>query len=239
MGQGEDRMQGFLRAMTRLAVMVFVMAVVLFGATAIGMPTAVVLGSSVTVAGVIGMVGLSRRAAGPTKRERRAIAIRAAMGAGIHDPNFNLVVESMDPDRIVDPESLMPRWRRPSLLAARRLDPSRSVRYDRTPMLFDPSVERTAQRRAIRISMVSLLDRPDEIMGRQITDLMHGDEVEVLQATGPFWEVACPDGTRGWLHRTTLGNPGTDALSFGSRVLDQTGDNEDILTTVLSARGLT
>jgi len=83
--------------------------------------------------------------------------------------------------------------------------------------------------------MVALLDRPDEVMGRQLADLMAGDEVEVLEAGCPFWQVACPDGITGWVHRTTLQPVGAESLSFGRRV---ESEPDDLLTAVLSARGI-
>ena len=233
-------MRGLLRVVARLAVMVLVMAGVLVSATALGLPTAVVLGSSVTVAGLIGMVGMSRRhsSSASSRRDARIEAVRVAMGAPVHDPNVDPIVAAMAPDRLVDPESLMPRWRRPSLLEARRLDPTRSGRYDRTPLRFTPDGDRHPQRRIVRYAMVSLLDRADEVLGRQLADLITGDEVEVLEAAGPFWEVSLPDGLRGWVHRTTLGAVGAESLSFGTRVVEPSSDTDDVLTAVLSARGL-
>jgi hypothetical protein len=238
-------MPGFLRAAGRLALMVLVMAGVIVTTTAVGLPTAAVLGLSVTVAGLVGMLLAGRRS---MPRGSNANAAVAAMRVGVPapavpdpkpDPNVasDPLVESMAPDQVVDPESLMPRWRRPSLLAARRMDPSRLARVERQPLRFPVTGETSPQRRIVRYAVVALLDRPDEVLGRQVADLMSGDEVEVLESGGTFWQVECPDGVTGWIHRTTLGAAGAENLSFGRRI-DQGTEPDDLLTAVLSARGI-
>lgn len=247
-------MQGLVRAVLRLVVMGVVTAAVLVAATALGLPTAAVLGLGVTVAGLVGMLGLARRGRGsasqhdaievaeaidrPVQRaERTAPASEAAATsvaasvAGAEDP----VVAAMAPGHEVDPELLMPRWRRPSLLAARKADPMRSLRSERMPMRFTKPADPGTSRRIVRYAVVQLLDRPDEVLGRQLTDLMSGDEVEVLDPSGSFWEVACPDGMVGWVHRTTLGAIGSES-AWASRRADTEPD--DLLTAVLSARGI-
>jgi len=211
--------------------MVAVMAGVLVTATALGLSAAAVLGLSITLAGLAGMVSLARR--------RKSSAAESADGpfpersVAIADP----MVASMAPDAAVDPESLMPRWRRPSLLAARRADPTRDGRVERTPLRFGLGAEPSPARRVVRYAAVALLDRPDEVMGRQVSDLMSGDEVEVIDSGGPFWEVLCPDGLRGWVHRTTLAMPGAEHMLIGRRP-ELASEPDDILTAVLSARGI-
>jgi hypothetical protein len=225
--------------------MVLIMAAVIVTTTAVGLPTAAVLGLSVTVAGLVGMLLVGRRS---MPKGSNANAAVAAMRVGVPapatpdpkpDPNAasDPLVESMAPDQVVDPESLMPRWRRPSLLAARRMDPTRLARVERQPLRFPATGETSSSRRIVRYAVVALLDRPDEVLGRQVADLMAGDEVEVLEAGGPFWQVGCPDGVTGWVHRTTLGAAGADNLSFGRRI-DQGTEPDDLLTAVLSARGI-
>ncbi|HYL40409.1 MAG TPA: SH3 domain-containing protein [Candidatus Binatus sp.] len=226
-----------VRAALRLVLMVLVMAGVLVTASAVGLPATAVLGLSITTAGLAGMVGLARRGA---TRARAAVApmpvmasaARLAPAAAPADP----VVDAMAPGAVVDPESLMPRWRRPSLLAARRTDPMRVAPTDRIPMRFGPGADPSPNRRLVRYAVVALLDRPDEVLGHQVSDLMSGDEVEVLDSGSAFWEVLCPDGLRGWVHRTTLSMPGADHLSFGHRV--EVSEPDDILTAVLAARGI-
>jgi hypothetical protein len=238
-------MRSFVRAAVRLALMGLVTAAVVVTATALGLPTAAVLGLSVTAAGLVGMLRLSRRS---VPRGSNAEAAVAAMRVGTPLPaenpeppkleiDLDPMVASMAPGQEVDPESLMPRWRRPSLLAARREDPSRVARAGRPSLKFPAGAESSASRRIVRYAVVALLDRPDEVIGRQVADLISGDEVEVLESSGPFWQVLCPDGLRGWVHRTTLGAVGIDSLSFGRRV-EPSPDTDDLLRVVLSARGI-
>jgi hypothetical protein len=238
-------MRGFLRAAARLALMALVMAAVIVATTAVGLPTTAVLGLSVTVAGLVGMLLVGRRS---VPKGSNGDAALAAMRVGVPapaapdpkpDPNAasDPLVESMAPDQVVDPEALMPRWRRPSLLAARRADPTRLARVERPALRFPVTGETSSSRRIVRYAVVALLDRPDEVLGRQLADLMSGDEVEVIESGGPFWQVACPDGQTGWVHRTTLGAAGADNLSFGRR-MDPATESDDLLTAVLSARGI-
>ena len=66
----------------------------------------------------------------------------------------------------VDVEAGMPRWRRPSVQAARKSDPTRYVESAR--MSFDHgSVDAVDghERRVIRYRVVRLLDAPDELRG--------------------------------------------------------------------------
>ena len=104
-------------------------------------------------------------------------------------------------------ESLLPRWRRPSLLQARKLDPIR----DTTPALrltFDQGLVGPLaghERRVIRYRVVRLLDSPDELRGAEIGYLDQGDEVQLLEKQGAYCLVLCPDGQQGWLHKMVLG----------------------------------
>lgn len=243
-------MRGMVRAVSRLVLMVFVMAGVLATASAVGLPAAAILGLSVTAAGLVGIVGLSRRSAARSASMASQPVMATAVDA--HDvqspstsrpaPSFDPdaaadpVMAAMAPEAIVDPESLMPRWRRPSLLAARKADPLRVARVERTPMRFGLTADPSPNRRIVRYAVVALLDRPDEVLGRQVADLMSGDEVEVIDNGSSFWEVLCPDGHRGWVHRTTLGMPGAEHLGYARR--EATYEPDDILTAVLSARGI-
>jgi hypothetical protein len=235
------------RAVTRLVLMMLVMGGVLVTATAVGLPAAAVLGLSLTLAGLAGMLGLSRRqvsgpghpatVGGSTSIDGPSVTI----GSGTTDHGSpepaDPLVASMAPQAAIDPEANMPRWRRPSLLAARKADPMRMGRIARPPLRFPVSVEPDPSRRVVRYAVVALLDRPDEVLGRQLSDLLAGDEIEVLDSGGPYWEVLCPDGMRGWVHRTTLGMPGVAHQTFG-RLPDPVAEPDDLLTAVLSARGI-
>ena len=106
-----------------------------------------------------------------------------------------------------DAEAAMPRWRRPSLLEARKADPIRDatvaprLTFDRG--LVGPLDGR--ERRLIRYNVVRLLDVPDELRGVEIGFLDQGDEVQLLERQGTYWLVLCPNGGQGWIHKMTLG----------------------------------
>jgi len=104
-------------------------------------------------------------------------------------------------------EASLPRWRRPSLLAARRATPGTVSENGRLTfgsgrVAPDPEHER----RRIRYRLVRITHIPDEIAGQEIGRLDQGDEVELLERSGLFWRVRCPDGAEGWIHKMTLGD---------------------------------
>jgi hypothetical protein len=107
-----------------------------------------------------------------------------------------------------DTEALMPRWRRPSLIQARKADPIR----DKEPaprLTFDHGLVGPLdgrERKVIRYRVVRLLDTPDELRGSEIGYLDQGDEVQLLEKYGAYWLVLTPDGQQGWLHKMTLGD---------------------------------
>jgi hypothetical protein len=103
-------------------------------------------------------------------------------------------------------ESLLPRWRRPSLQRVRKADPLRAEAE--TPHM---SFETTGAapigdhgRRRIGYRLVRLLDSPDELRSQEIGILDQGDEVQLVQRHGAYWLVLCPDGKQGWVHRMVL-----------------------------------
>jgi hypothetical protein len=107
----------------------------------------------------------------------------------------------------LDPEMALPRWRRPSLLEARRADPIRDV-AEVPRLTFDHGLVgpiNGRERRLIRYTLVRLLDIPDELRGTELAFLDQGDEVELLEKRGVYWLVLCPDGRQGWIHKMTLG----------------------------------
>lgn len=118
------------------------------------------------------------------------------------------VVSQAVPGAPADAEADMPRWRRPSLLEARKADPLRDATV--VPRLtFDHGLVGALdgrERRVIRYSVVRLLDTPDELRAAEIGFLDHGDEVQLLEKRGVYWLVLCPDGRRGWIHKMTLGD---------------------------------
>lgn len=225
-------MAGLIKAVGRLVTMALVMVVVIAASIYMGLAATVAVGLAVVLAGLVGMAGAVRR------REVKSV---------LDEPIEHPTVVAMAPESAVaaaaiDPEALMPRWRRPSLLAARHADPSRYGLSERAAMHFtSDTAPTTAELRVIRYAVVPLLDRPDEVLGMVLADLISGDEVQVTESTGPFWEVVCPDGERGWVHRTTLGLPGAISGIEREPVIEERvkpGDPDDVLTALLAARGL-
>jgi hypothetical protein len=107
----------------------------------------------------------------------------------------------------MDSELLLPRWRRPSLLQARRADPVRDT-LPASRLTFDEGLVGpldSRERRVIRYRVVRLLDSPDELRGTEIGFLDQGDEVRLIEKYGAYWLVLSPDGQQGWLHKMTLG----------------------------------
>ncbi len=128
-----------------------------------------------------------------------------------------------------DPEAFLPRWRRPSLLMARKADPTRDGRPEPRALAFGIGASSGAnERRQIRYAVVRLLDRPDEVTGLTVGELGSGDEVELLERSGAYWSVRSPDGGTGWLHKMVLGELADPAA----------GHAEDALAAALAARGL-
>jgi hypothetical protein len=102
----------------------------------------------------------------------------------------------------------MPRWRRPSLMEARKADPTRFIAAD-AKLTFDGRASDAVmglERRRIRYRLVSLLDEPDEVRGVEIGSLDEGDEVVLVEKRGTYRRVLCPDGRDGWVHKMTLGD---------------------------------
>jgi hypothetical protein len=135
-------------------------------------------------------------------------------------------------------EAAMPRWRRPSLLEARKSDPARSVGTTQRLAFADGGApDESRERRVIRYRVVSLLDAPDELRSAELGQLDQGDEVQLLERSGAYWLVLCPDGRRGWLHKMTLGEIVDDAqpaTAGGWGIPEPTGE---ILQSMLDARG--
>jgi len=170
--------------------------------------------------------------------------LRAAAASG-----SGLVAASSLVPEIDDPERFMPRWRRPSLLQARKHDPIRDGLPERQALAFGVDMATTNERRLIRYATVRLLDRPDEVMGLAVGDLAAGDEVELCERSSLFWFVRTPDGRAGWLHRMTLGDSvggngatGNGATSNGAAGNGATSNgaahSDDGFSAVLAARGL-
>ena len=231
-------MPGIIRALGRLLVMGLVMAGVLVAAVFAGVGTTTAIALGIVLAGIVGLIGVGRRprAAAPVEQlaAMHATLEAAAATQRIED---STAVDAMAPPLTsgsVDLEANMPRWRRPSLIEARRSDPLRQTQSYRLPMRFTDDRAGSSDVRVVRYAVVPLLDKPDEVLGLRLCDLESGDEVISVGTSGGFLEVDCPNGEHGWVHRTTLG---VRPASLGtSRV--QTAEADDALTALLSARGL-
>jgi hypothetical protein len=228
-----------IRALGRLLVMGLVMTAVLVAAVfaGVGPTTAIALG--IVLAGIVGLIGVGRRPRNAAPAGQMA-AMEASLAAAsaMERIEESTAVDAMAPplsSKAVDPEANLPRWRRPSLLEARRSDPTQQAPAYRLKMRFTDENANSPDVRVIRYAVVPLLDRPDEVMGARVADLESGDEVLAVGAQGAFVEVTCPDGEHGWVHRTTLG---TRLTPFAPGRTTGAPEPDDALTAVLSARGL-
>jgi hypothetical protein len=165
----------------------------------------------------------------PTKRRRTGDidagpqpAIAAAAIAPALEPAVVAEPASVD-------ESLMPRWRRPSLQRVRKNDPVRNV-VEATSLSFAAAAVAPLadhERRRIAYRLVRLLDTPDEFRATEIGILDQGDEVQLLERQGVYWLVLCPDGRRGWIHRMTLADAAPQPAADESEPMPQYGFEDD------------
>jgi hypothetical protein len=238
-------MQGLIGAIARLLVMGVVMVAVLAGAVFAGLATTTAIALGIVGAGLVGLFSIARRprASKPSPHDEIAAMMAppvATPPAFAPDrPSIGAAMETMAPraSTPADPEANMPRWRRPSLLEARHADYSRQAPVQRMPMLFGEDDTAEVDVRVVRYAVVPVLDRPDEVLGFQQSDLAAGDEVQVMATSGAFVEVLCPNGERGWVHRTTLGQRGGAGLTGTARTAIRQ-EADDALTALLTARGL-
>jgi hypothetical protein len=110
-------------------------------------------------------------------------------------------------------EALVPRWRRPSVVAARfETDNTIVVRAatvdlgapTRAPLVFADGARVAGDRMRLRFDGVPLLDQPDEALGRIRADLDTGDEVMVLERDELWTSVTTPAGLTGWVPTMVL-----------------------------------
>jgi hypothetical protein len=143
-----------------------------------------------------------------TSRQLEAVQAVVGAAAGVQP----VPVRPITPRQPTEPEASVPRWRRPSLVAARyETDNMRAVRAAepaaalraRPARLFAEPTEVLGERMVVRYG-VQLLNRPDEPFGRIMGDLANGDQVEVLEQ-GDIWSnVITPSGAAGWVPTATL-----------------------------------
>jgi hypothetical protein len=237
-----ESMQGIIRASARLLVMGFVMAAVLVAAVVAGVGTTTAIAIGIVLAGVAGIAMHMRRSDHKMSAHDEIAAMMAEPKREAAPPAVSPTqatsVEAMAPQSTqpIDPEANMPRWRRPSLLEARYSDPTRQAPVYRQPMSFSDDEARRLDVRVVRYAVVPMLDRPDEVLGHRVCDLEHGDQVQVISASGTFVEVKSAKGDHGWVHRTTISQSAPAAHAPTSPY--STADADDALTALLSARGL-
>jgi hypothetical protein len=215
-------------------------------------PTAPVFGvvpTMVTTSGAVAMAMAflffgKRRRDGAAPDPDEVLSAAAARGTG-ETASGALVGEVKIPLAPADPDASMPRWRRPSLLEARKADPLRSGVVHQA-LSFDHGLVGAAdglERRTIRYHVVRLLDAPDELRGAEIGALLHGDEVQLMERSGTYWLVLCPDGRQGWIHRMTLGDvvgaepAPTAQQTWASASADPEEVDQDVLAAFMAARG--
>jgi hypothetical protein len=192
------------------------------------MPTLVGTSGAVAMAMAFAIFGKKRRDEQQPAPDE-VLQVQAARGAGV-----NAVVAVASIPAPYDAEAAMPRWRRPSLLEARKADPSRSLASARLSF-DDEQAAAGVERRVIRYRVVRLLDAPDELRSADIGQLDQGDEVQLLERSGAYWLVRCPDGRQGWLHKMTLGEIVNDASHAAAGEAWGAPDT-DVLSAYLAAR---
>lgn len=228
---------GIIRASARLLVMAGVMAAVLIAAIVAGVGTTTAIAIGVVLAGAAGVVMVARRPrTSAAANEIAAMMAPPVVAPPVHTPSHATAIEAMSPSSLdVDPEAGVPRWRRKSLIEARRSDPRLNIPTRKVSRRFSEHDAAGLDIRVVRYAIVPVLDRPDEVLGLRLSDLDQGDEVGVVGASGAFLEITCPNGDRGWVHRTTLGQKVVvEPLAFKPVALEA----DDALTTLLQARGL-
>ncbi len=211
-------------------------------------PTLVTTTGVVTMAMAFSIFGKRRR---DDDTDDEALAARAAQGVGDVDAPFEEVVAAAiaAAPELPDLEAGMPRWRRPSLILARKADPIRD-RVEVPRLTFDNGLIGPIdgrERRVIKYDAVTLLDAPDELRANGIGVLTQGDEIQLLEKRGVYWHVLCPDGTQGWIHKMTVGElVGEPRPIEGPRAsmptvaeswtLAEDGIDDDVLSAFLAAR---
>lgn len=185
-----------------------------------------------------------RRSNGEPPDSDEALSESAAR-AGHTAASAQLMTAPSTVPAVHDPEAGIPRWRRQSLLEARRADPGREPVVAVPNQTFSRGVaerDDANERRVIRYRLVRLLDAPDEFRASEIGVLDQGDEVELIETSGVYRLVRCPDGGQGWIHKMTLGDVVGPSSATSGQSWDRSGpqpsDREDsgILGSFIAGR---
>jgi hypothetical protein len=150
-------------------------------------------------------LALRRRA---DRKDTATLAFAAAMaGRGLPPTPDEVAAGKADATAPAqDPEALIPRWRRPSLQAARQSSYAEAG-AGRPPLRFGPGVDVGALR-VVAYRLVFVSDRPSDQDAVELGRLDRGDHVDLLRLENGFALVKAPDGLRGWVEASTLQTPG-------------------------------
>jgi hypothetical protein len=161
---------------------------------------------SASLGSVLFAVALRRRA-GRARESNLAFAVAmAAGGRGLPPAPEEIAAAPADtPAPAPDPEAMIPRWRRPSLQAARQSSFAEQG-GNRLPLRF-PEDAAVGALRIIVYRLVFVSDRPTEEEAVELGRLDRGDEVDLLRIENGFALVKAPDGLRGWVDASTLMPP--------------------------------
>ncbi len=157
------------------------------------------------------MVVVARR----RRRAPDAVDAAAAMAGGVAEARAEPIAARIPSLPPLAGDENVPRWRRPSVAAARygngntstmRTGAGDSMIRTRPARVFAEPTEVLGERMAVRYG-VPLLNQPDESFGRALGNLSSGDQVEILDH-GELWaNVITPTGAAGWVPTATLGPP--------------------------------
>ena len=100
-------------------------------------------------------------------------------------------------------EALMPRWRRPSVQAA-RIASRYGETITRPPLKFIDPPASGVERAAVQYRFVRVADSPDTFRSMELGRVDRGDEVDVLERRSGYAHVRAPDGLEGWVPRMAL-----------------------------------
>jgi hypothetical protein len=159
---------------------------------------------SASAGSVLFALALRRRA---DRSDSATLAFAATMaGRGLPlTPDEIAQGKTEAPIPTLDPEAMIPRWRRPSLQAARQSSYAEAG-AGRPPLRFEAGVVVGALR-VVSYRLVFVSDRPTENDAVEVGRLDRGDHVDLLRLENGYALVKAPDGVRGWVEASTLETP--------------------------------
>ena len=159
---------------------------------------------SASTGSVLFALALRRRA---DRNDGPSLAFAAAMaGRGLPPTPDEIAEAKIEASaQAHDPEALIPRWRRPSLQAARQSTYAEAG-GGRPPLRFEAGVVVGALR-AVAYRLVFVSDRPSDNEAIELGRLDRGDHVDLLRLENGYALVKSPDGLRGWVDASTLETP--------------------------------